>query len=90
MHYVALLKIIDFELNAKIRPAHLEYIDKLFKEEKVVMAGPFADGQGGMIIYRTDSWEEAKQLAEADPVVAQGARTLDLREWKPLDFPLFP
>ncbi len=90
VYYMALLHIIDPELNAKIRPDHLAYIDRLYKENKVLMAGPFTDGKGGMVIYRADSWEEAKRLAEADPVVAQGARTLELREWKALDLPLSP
>jgi len=88
VYYVAVLTIVDAELNAKIRPDHLAYLDNLYRENKVWMAGGFADGKGGMVIYRADSWEEAKKLAEADPVVAQGARTLELREWKPLDFPL--
>jgi len=88
MHYVALLTIIDQELNAKVRPAHLDYLDKLYKENKVVMAGPFTDKKGGMVIYRADSPEEARALAEADPVVAEGARTLELREWNALSFPL--
>jgi uncharacterized protein YciI len=88
MLYVALLPIVDQELNAKIRPAHLEYLNQLFLEEKVVMAGPFTDKQGGMVIYKADTMEEAEQLAKADPVVAQGARTLQLREWNALSFPL--
>lgn len=88
MYYVALLTIIDANLNAKVRPAHLEYVNRLYKENKVLMAGPFTDGKGGMVIYRADSFEEAKRLAEADPVVAEGARTLELREWNPLQFPL--
>ncbi|OUM90802.1 MAG: hypothetical protein BAA01_07440 [Bacillus thermozeamaize] len=88
MYYVALLTIIDADLNAKVRPAHLEYVNRLYKENKVLMAGPFTDGKGGMVIYRADSFEEAKRLAEADPVVAEGARTLELREWNPLQFPL--
>ncbi|MEF3310675.1 YciI family protein [Paenibacillus sp. GYB004] len=88
MHYVALLTIIDQELNAKVRPAHLDYLDRLYKENKVVMAGPFTDKKGGMVIYRADSPEEARALAEADPVVAEGARTLELREWNALSFPL--
>ncbi|MBD2862577.1 YciI family protein [Paenibacillus oceani] len=88
MHYVALLTIIDQELNAKVRPAHLDYLDKLYKENKVVMAGPFTDKKGGMVIYCADSPEEAQALAEADPVVAEGARTLELREWNALSFPL--
>ena len=85
---MAILTIVDAELNAKVRPAHLDYINRLFKENKVVMAGPFTDGKGGMVIYRADSPEEARRLAEADPVVAEGARTLELREWNPLQLPL--
>lgn len=88
MLYVALLPITDADLNAKVRPAHLDYLNKLYKEDKVVMAGPFTDKKGGMVIYRADSFEEAKHLAEADPAVAEGARTLELREWNPLQFPL--
>jgi len=88
MHYVAMLTIVDQEKNAQIRPAHLEYINGLFKQGKVVMAGPFTDKKGGMVIYKADSYEEALKMAEADPVVAQEARTLELREWDPLSFPL--
>lgn len=88
MLYIAMLPIIDQELNTKVRPAHLDYIDKLHQEGKVLMAGPFTDKQGGMVIYKAGSFEEAKVLAEADPAVTEGARTLDLREWSPLELPL--
>jgi uncharacterized protein YciI len=88
MLYVAMLTIIDQDLNAKVRPAHLAYINELYGKGKVVMAGPFADKRGGMVIYKAETWEEAKQLAEADPVVKEGARTLELREWSPLELPL--
>ncbi|EJL46864.1 hypothetical protein BAG01nite_23200 [Brevibacillus agri] len=88
MLYVALLPIVDQELNAKIRPAHLEYINDLYKQDKVFMAGPFTDKQGGMVIYKAASLEEARKLAEGDPVVVEGARTLELREWNPLELPL--
>ncbi|MGZ0051816.1 YciI family protein [Brevibacillus gelatini] len=88
MLYVALLPIVDQELNAKIRPAHLAYINDLYKQGKVVMAGPFTDKQGGMVIYKAESLEEARKLAEGDPVVVEGARTLELREWNPLELPL--
>lgn len=88
MLYVALLSIVDQELNAKVRPAHLEYVNDLFKQDKVLMAGPFTDKQGGMVIYKAASLEDARKLAEADPVVVEGARTLELREWSPLELPL--
>lgn len=88
MLYVAVLTIVDQELNAKVRPAHLSYLNDLYKQGKVVMAGPFTDKQGGMVIYKAESPEEARRLAEADPVVKEGARTLELREWRPLELPL--
>ncbi|WP_312109769.1 YciI family protein [Brevibacillus reuszeri] len=88
MLYAAFLTIIDQELNAKVRPAHLEYVNDLYKQGKVLMAGPFTDKQGGLVIYKAESQEEARKLAEADPVIVEGARTLELREWSPLEFPL--
>jgi uncharacterized protein len=88
MLYVAFLPIIDQEKNTKVRPAHLDYINDLYKQGKCFMAGPFTDKQGGLVIYKADSLEEARKLAEADPVVVEGARTLELREWSPLEFPL--
>ncbi|WP_139491198.1 YciI family protein [Brevibacillus dissolubilis] len=88
MLYVAMLPIIDQELNTRTRPAHLAYINELFLEGKVVMAGPFTDKLGGMVIYKADSMEEAKALAEKDPAVTEGARTVEVREWSPLEFPL--
>jgi len=86
MLYVAHLTIVDAELNAKFRPAHLDYLNALHKEGKVVMAGPFTDKKGGMVIYNAASFEEAQALAEADPVVVERARTMELREWSPLEF----
>ncbi len=88
MLYAALLTIVDQEINTKVRPAHLHYINELFQQGKVVMAGPFTDLKGGMVIYRAGSYKEAKKMAEADPVVVEKARTLELREWNPLNFPL--
>lgn len=81
MKYAAILTIIDVEGNQRIRPAHLTYINGLRAEGKVTQAGPFADGKGGMVIYEADSLAEARALAEADPVVKEGVRTLELREW---------
>ncbi|GIO07316.1 hypothetical protein J31TS6_33440 [Brevibacillus reuszeri] len=88
MLYAAFLTIIDQELNAKVRPAHLEYVNDLYKQGIVFMAGPFTDKQGGLVIYKAESLEEARKFAEADPVIVEGARTLELREWSPLEFPL--
>lgn len=88
MKYLAMLTIVDQELNQKTRPAHLKYASDLFEQGKVFAAGPFPDGLGGLVIYDCESDEEAKRLANADPAVTSGARTVEVRAWKTLDFPI--
>jgi len=88
MKYLALLTIVDPEKNQEVRPAHLKYASDLYKQGKVSGAGPFVDGKGGLIIYECESDAEANQLANADPIVTSGARTVEVRAWKTLDLPL--
>lgn len=90
MTYVGLLKIIDPELNQKVRPRHLAYLADWRRQHKVIMAGPFVDGSGGLVIWSADTPDEARQLAQEDPVVASGARELTLIEWQPLDLDHMP
>lgn len=74
------------ELKATL-PDHLAYQAKLEAEGALMFAGPMSDESGtqmqgiGMMIYRATSFEHAKQLADADPMHATGARTYTLRKW---------
>ncbi len=86
MPYCVVLTIIDQELNQKVRPAHLRYLETLYRQGRVLMAGPFQDGLGGMVIYQNVTQEEAERLAREDPAVASGAREMALRPWTILDF----
>jgi uncharacterized protein YciI len=88
MKYVAKLTIVDAKKNAAVRPQHLKYLNQLYLQGNVVMAGPFADRSGGLVIYEAENMEEARRLAENDPVIVSGARTLELHEWPTLEFPL--
>jgi uncharacterized protein YciI len=67
-------------------PAHLEYMIGLEKRGLLFASGPLSDGAGpptgaGLTILRAASAEEARALAEADPFVANGVRTFDIKEW---------
>jgi uncharacterized protein len=67
-------------------PAHLEYMIGLEKRGLLFASGPLSDGVGppsgaGLTILRAASAVEARALAEADPFVAQGLRTFELKEW---------
>ncbi len=66
---------------------HLEYQLALEAKGAMFAAGPFADDNEqewegeGMVILRADSLEEARTLAENDPMHKSGARTFRLRPW---------
>ncbi len=68
-------------------PAHLEYQRHMEQQGKLVMAGPLSDLSGdnmegvGMIIYRTESLEAARALADADPMHKSGTREYTIRRW---------
>lgn len=64
------------------RPAHLERLDKLKAEGRLLLAGPFpaidspdpgpAGFSGSLIVAAFDSLEAAQAWADADPYVAAG------------------
>ena len=68
-------------------PDHLAYQAELERTGQLAFAGPMSDETGdhnqgmGLIIYRAASLEEARALAEADPMHKSGARTFVLRRW---------
>lgn len=68
-------------------PAHLEYMIGLEKRGVLFASGPLSDGTAGppngagLTILRVASAAEARALADADPLVANGLRTYELKEW---------
>lgn len=68
-------------------PDHLAYQADLERAGHLAFAGPMSDETGahmqgvGLIIYRAESLEAARALAEADPMHKSGARSFVLRRW---------
>lgn len=68
-------------------PDHLAYQAELERAGQLAFAGPMSDETGdhmqgvGLIIYRADSLEAARALAEGDPMHKSGARSFVLRRW---------
>src|SRR5262249_51699050 len=66
---------------------HLAYMHQLEDRHVLVAAGPLMtdDGQffegDGLLVYRAAAVEQARELADADPMHASGARTYRLRPW---------
>jgi len=68
-------------------PGHLAYQAEQENNGALVMAGPLSDPSGemmegmGLIIYRAESLQAARKIAEADPMHSSGARNFVIRSW---------
>ena len=64
-----------------VRKKHLNFLRESGQKGKLLMAGRFADLKGALILWRVDSIDEARGIAEKDPYAVEGLATYDLREW---------
>src|SRR5216683_2298992 len=55
-----------------VRPLHRDYAQGLASQGKIVIAGPFSDGAGAIIVYEAQSLEQAEALAANDPYAKGG------------------
>ncbi|MDK1490840.1 YciI-like protein [Sinorhizobium sp. 7-81] len=64
------------QLRLDTRPAHVAYLNDLNAKGILKIAGPFLgeDGKptGSLVIVQTETREEAKAIAEADPYAKAG------------------
>ncbi len=70
-------------LNPEVVQHHVDYLKKQDASGRLVLCGPFTDYNGGMVIYKAASFEEAADLANNDPFIKEGYKTFELRtlEW---------
>lgn len=66
-----------------IQSGHLNHINTLANEGKIAIAGPMGDDDElrGIIIYHTESLEEAIALQERDPAIIAGRLRMEIRPW---------
>lgn len=68
MKYAAIIEYIpNAEKVQSIRPVHREYLQSLKEQGSLAASGPFTDGSGALIIYETESPEQAEDLLRNDP-----------------------
>jgi uncharacterized protein YciI len=67
----------------RLQQAHMGHINKTAATGKLVIAGPLADNGRirGILVYKVDSLDEAKALAEADPAVQAGRLAVEMHPW---------
>jgi len=70
-----------------VLPDHLAYQREREAAGDLMFAGPLSDETGsqmegmGMLVYRAASLDDARALADADPMHRTGARTFTIRKW---------
>ncbi|AFZ47364.1 YCII-related protein [Cyanobacterium stanieri PCC 7202] len=62
-------------------PAHLEYVAKLNKLGHEAKTGYWKEAEGGMLIFKAESMEEAKTIVENDPLVRNKCVEYVIHQW---------
>lgn len=73
----------DSTTAAKIQQGHMDNINKLAKEGKIVIAGPFGDAGNwrGIFIFDCPTKEEVEGYVQSDPAVKAGRLSYEIHPW---------
>lgn len=77
-------RVPDGEARTAMFAGHMANIQRLAKEGKLAVAGPFMpseSGWRGLFIFAVESIEEAKALTETDPVIVNGEMIAEYHPW---------
>jgi uncharacterized protein YciI len=79
--YAVFLRMKDPEKSREFRPEHLAFLDQRRAEGVIFANGPFADGAGGLVIYKGESLQQVEEIVKQDPYIVKGAREYEIHEW---------
>lgn len=73
----------DSATVSRIQRDHLNNIQKMADEGKLVLAGPFLDDTDirGIYIFNVETIEEAEALTNSDPAIKSGRLVMELHPW---------
>ena len=71
------------EASETIFRGHLANIGRLKRGGKILISGPFMDDGDlkGILLFDTESIEEARDLCDSDPAIAAGVFRVELKPW---------
>ncbi|MDN3668042.1 YciI family protein [Echinicola jeungdonensis] len=66
-----------------IQKRHLDYIQKMAEDKKIILAGPFLDDGNlrGIFLFNITSLDSAQKWTSNDPAVQAGVLTMELKQW---------
>jgi uncharacterized protein YciI len=64
------------------RAAHLQYLNLLVERGDLVLAGAFADFEGGMMIFKAENADAIERIVAGDPYTINNVtKSWRVREW---------
>jgi uncharacterized protein YciI len=74
------------QVRLDTRPEHVEWLNGLNAEGKLMFAGPFLDAEGQsngtLAVVKAETMDEAKAISAADPYARAGLfASVDIRPW---------
>ena len=66
------------------RPAHRRRLTQLREKGVLVMAGPWADDTGALLMFDAERSEVDAIMAEDPYYTTEGVRVTSLRDWRPI------
>ncbi len=81
---VLLLKYIKpLEEVERLMPAHKEFLDRFYREGKIVVSGPREPRTGGVILADVDSELEAMKIVVEDPFFTEKVADYEVVRFTP-------
>jgi uncharacterized protein YciI len=77
-------RVPDGEARKAMFAGHFANMERLAKEGKLALAGPFTEdpaGWRGLFVLAVDDLDEAKRLVATDPVVVNGEMVAEYHRW---------
>ena len=72
------------EQRLAARPAHRDRLAELYAAGQLVMAGPWRDDSGALLLFRTDG-DGLRKIMAADPYyTTPGVTVRAIRQWRPI------
>ena len=73
----------DSITRIELQKGHMANIERMAKEGKLVLAGPFMDDGDlrGIYVFNVETVEEARALTETDPAIKAGSLVMELHPW---------
>lgn len=67
----------------KIQEQHMQHLDRMHKEGKLLMAGPFTDEHEikGILVMNSIDIDEVKNIVEEDPAIKAGRLKAEYHLW---------